>query len=78
MSEGKTVLADFVEAWVRIENEQKLLAEERKILVADYKDKLDVKAVQAAIRRLKMKARLNASDDEFDSIVSSLERHLSL
>ena len=76
MSEGKTVLAEFVEKWIRIENEQKLLAEDRKILVADYKDKLDVKAVQAAMRLLKMKSRLDMSDDEFESIVSSLEKHM--
>ena len=75
---GKTVLAEFVEAWVRIENEQKLLAEERKILVADYKDKLDVKAVQAALRIVKMKARLDVSDEELENIVSALERHVSL
>ena len=78
MSEGKTVLAEFVEKWVTIENEQKLLAEDRKMLVADYKDKLDVKAVQAAMRLVKMKSRLDMSDDEFDSIVNSLERQLSL
>ena len=78
MSESRTVLAEFVEKWVRIENEKKLLAEDIKLLIADYKDKLDVKAVQAAIRLLKMKSRLDMSDDEFDSIVSSLEKHMSV
>ena len=75
---GKTVLAEFIEKWIRIENEVKLLAEERKELVSDYKDKLDVKAVQAALRIVKMKARLDVSDEELENIVSALERHVSL
>ena len=75
---GKTVLAEFIEKWIRIENEVKLLAEERKELVSDYKDKLDIKAVQAALRIVKMKARLDVSDEELENIVSALERHVSL
>ena len=75
---GKTVLTEFIEKWIRIENEVKLLAEERKELVSDYKDKLDVKAVQAALRIVKMKARLDVSDEELENIVSALERHVSL
>tara|TARA_Y100000592_G_scaffold98018_1_gene170071 strand:+ start:390 stop:644 length:255 start_codon:yes stop_codon:yes gene_type:complete len=75
---GKTVLAEFIEKWIRIENEVKLLAEDRKELVSDYKDKLDVKAVQAALRIVKMKARLDVSDEELENIVSALERHVSL
>jgi uncharacterized protein (UPF0335 family) len=75
---GKTVLAEFIEKWIRIENEVKLLAEDRKELISDYKDKLDVKAVQAALRIVKMKARLDVSDEELENIVSALERHVSL
>jgi uncharacterized protein (UPF0335 family) len=73
-----TVLAEFIEKWIRIENEVKLLAEDRKELISDYKDKLDVKAVQAALRIVKMKARLDVSDEELENIVSALERHVSL
>lgn len=75
---GKTVLAEFIERWIQIENEVKLLNEDRKALVSDYKDKLDVKAVQAALRIVKMKARLDVSDEELENIVSALERHVSL
>lgn len=74
----KTVLAEFVEKYISIENEQKLLAEDRKILIADYKDKLDVKAVQAAMRIVKMKSRLDISDEELENIVNSLERHVTV
>ena len=64
--------------YINIENEQKLLAEDRKILVADYKDKLDIKAVQAAMRIVKMKSRLDTSDEELDNIISALERHVTI
>ena len=74
----KTVLAEFVEKYIRIENEQKILAEDRKILLADYKDKLDIRAVQAAMRIVKMKSRLDISDEELDNIVSALERHVTV
>lgn len=77
-SDNKTVLAEFVQKWITIENEQRLLVEDRKILVSDYKDKLDIKAVKAAIRLVKMKSRLDVSDDEFDSIVSALERQITV
>lgn len=71
---NKTLLAEFVEKYVSIENERKLLGEDRKILVADYKDKLDVKAVQAAMRIVKMRSTLDISDDEFDNMLLALDR----
>jgi uncharacterized protein (UPF0335 family) len=78
MSEERTVLGEFVEKYVKIENEQKLLAEDRKLLIADYKDKLDVKAVQAAMRIVKMKSRLDISDDELDNMILALERRVTI
>jgi len=75
MSE-KTTLSEFIEKYIAIENEQKLLAEDRKVLVADYKEKLDVKAVQAALRILRMRSKLDMSEDEFDNILLALERHV--
>ncbi len=75
---GKTVLAEFIEKYISIENEQKLLAEDRKTLVSDYKDKLDVKAVQAALRVIRMKSKLDVSEDEFDNMLLALERHVTV
>ena len=74
--EKKTVLSEFIEKYIKIENEQKLLAEDRKYLIADYKDKLDVKAVQAAMRIVRMRSKLDMSDDEFDNMLLALERHV--
>ena len=69
---------ELVERLTRIESEQKLLTEDKKHLIAEYKDKLDVKAVQAAIRVAKIKAKLDTSDQEFDNIMSTVNVSLSL
>ena len=69
---------ELVERLTRIESEQKLLAEDRKHLIAEYKDKLDVKAVQAAIRVAKIMAKLDTSDQEFDNIMTTVNGSLSL
>ena len=69
---------ELVDRLTRIESEQKLLAEDKKHLIAEYKDKLDVKAVQAAIRVAKIKAKLDTSDQEFDNIMSTVNVSLSL
>jgi len=74
MNNNKTLLVEFVEKYTNIENERKLLGEDRKLLISDYKDKLDVKAVQAAMRIVKMRASLDISDTEFDNMLLALDR----
>ena len=69
---------ELVERLTRIESEQKLLTEDKKHLIAEYKDKLDVKAVQAAIRVAKIMAKLDTSDQEFDNIMTTVNGSLSL
>ena len=77
MTNSETV-KELVERLTRIESEQKLLSEDKKHLIAEYKDKLDVKAVQAAIRVAKIKAKLDTSDQEFDNIMVTVNGSLSL
>lgn len=72
------VVKEMVERLTRIESEQKLLAEDKKHLIAEYKDKLDVKTVQAAIRVAKIKAKLDTSDQEFDNIMLTVNDSLCL
>ena len=78
MSEDKTTLDEFVTKLFRIEGEQKILSEDRKLLVAEYKDKLDVKSIQAAIRIVKIRSKLDSSDEEFDSLVQAVSKKVSL
>jgi len=78
MSQGVTVIEEFIEKLFALENEQKLLSEDRKLLIADYKGKLDVKAVQAAIRIAKIKSKVDSSDEELHNMVNTVERNISL
>jgi len=77
MSE-KTTLDEFVTKLFRIEGEQKLLSEDRKLLVAEYKDKLDVKSIQAAVRIVKIKSKLDSSDEELDNLINAVSKNVSL
>ena len=54
-----------------IENEIKLLQEDRRDLLADYKDKIDVKAFRAAWIILKKKE--NVDEAELDSILEAID-----
>ena len=78
MSQGVTIMEEFIGKLFALENEQKLLAEDRKILIADYKEKLDVKSVQAAIRIAKIKSKVDSSEEELENMVSTVERNISL
>lgn len=78
MSQANTVMEEFISKLFALENEQKILSEDRKLLIADYKEKLDVKAVQAAIRIAKIKSKVDSSDEELDNMVSTVEKNISL
>jgi uncharacterized protein (UPF0335 family) len=54
-----------------IENEIKLLQEDRRDLLADYKDKIDIKAFRAAWIILKKKE--NVDETELDSILEAID-----
>ena len=64
---------------VRIENEKKLLAEEQKDLFSEYKEKLDVKALKAAIQIAKIKSKLaDNSENEMENMLSTIETRLTI
>jgi len=68
----------FVEEFLRIENERKLLQDDQKELFESYKSKLDVKALKAAIRIAKIKSRLGDSENEMDSMLEAVESKICL
>ena len=78
MNEAKTTFEEFVGRLFSIEREQKLLSEDRKDLVAEFKDKLDVKEVMAAIRIAKIKVKINSSDEEIDNMVNVVKRNITV
>jgi uncharacterized protein (UPF0335 family) len=67
----KVAIAELVERIKQIDNEIKLLQEDRKTVLDDYKDKLDIKAFKAALRIVKL--RKDVDETELDSIIDVLE-----
>lgn len=71
-------IVELVEHIIRIENERKLLQEELKDICDQYKAKLDVKAVKAALRIAKIKAGLGDSASEADRILETVESKITV
>lgn len=72
-----TVLSEFIERLTSIENEQKLLAEDRKSLLEEYKDKIDMKALMAAIKIVKIKSKLGASEPECETYIDQIDGRIA-
>ena len=73
----REIIEEVVEQLLRIENEKKLLQEEQKNLFAEYKDKLDVKALKAALQIAKIKSRLGDSEPEMSNMLDTVEKKLT-
>ena len=72
------IVLELVERLINVENEIKLLQDDRKALFEEYKDKLDVKAVKAAIQIAKIKSRLGDSEAQVDQILKDVESKITL
>lgn len=68
-----TILNEFIEKLSKLENEQRLLAEDRKALVEDYKEKIDMKALMAAIRIVKIKSKLGPSEGDCENYIEQID-----
>lgn len=66
------LVSEFVEKMRSIEHEIDDLKERQKELVDEYKDKLDVKTLQAAMRAVKIKKKVQGKDT-FDIFCEILE-----
>ncbi len=69
----KEIVQELIEKITSIDNEIKLLQEDRKTLLEDYKDKLDIKAFKAAVRIIKL--RENVDNGELDNILGVLDNN---
>ena len=69
---------ELIEKLLTIENEVKLLNDDKKIVLDDYKSRIDIKAFKAAVKIAKIKSRLGESEDECDNILSVVEDRLTL
>ena len=66
-------IKDLVEKITSIDNEIKLLQEDRKTALEDFKGKIDIKAFKAAMRIIKVRESVD-NRDELDNILDVLER----
>jgi uncharacterized protein (UPF0335 family) len=55
LSQDTQLINELLEKLIAVENEMSLLREDRKELVGEYKEKLDIKAFQAAMRIFKIR-----------------------
>ena len=70
---------ELFERYTTIENEIKLLQEDKKQLLAEFKDRVDPKAFQSALRSAKIRARLQPGDvQDFDTALHLLEKELCI
>jgi uncharacterized protein (UPF0335 family) len=63
---------ELIEKITQIDNEIKLLQEDRKTVLEDYKGKLDLKAFKAALRIVKVRENVD-DQSELDNILDILE-----
>ncbi len=76
MSENNTTklkLDEFVDKLRNIENEIKLLNEDKKDLFDEYKEVFDPKVMREAIRSVKARIKLGDSVTQLDDIVDRLQ-----
>lgn len=69
------LVSEFIDKVKSIENEIDTLKADQKELIEEYKDKLDMKTLQAAMRTIKIMKKVSARDtyDVFMDIVSAKE-----
>jgi len=67
------VVNEFIKKLTHVENEMKLLHDDRKALMDEYKDKIDLKALKAAIRIVRIKSRLGDSEPNCDTYIDQID-----
>jgi hypothetical protein len=51
----------------------KLLGDDRKALVEEYKEKIDMRALRAAIRIVRIKSKLGPSESECETYIEEID-----
>ena len=79
MTTANNDIETLIDRLLLIEGEMNLLRDDKKTLLAEYKEKLDVRSVQAAMRIAKIKAKLTeTSDDALEQMVASVEKKITV
>jgi hypothetical protein len=69
----------LIDRLLLIEGEMSLLRDDKKSLLSEYKEKLDIKSVQAAMRIAKIRTKLSeTSDESLEEMIASVEKKISV
>lgn len=72
-------IEELFSRYARIEHEIKLLQEDKKNLLAEFKDKIDPRAFQSALRAVKIMSKVKPENkQEFDQALHILEKQLCI
>lgn len=67
----RDLVKEFVERIENIDNEMELLKEDRKTVIEEYSEKLDMKTLQAALKVIKIQSSVDHKDT-FDLFMEAL------
>lgn len=73
LNEIKRVLEEFIKRYENIENELELLKEDKKELIEEYKEQLDMPTLKAAMATIRIRSKV-ARKDTFDEYVEALSK----
>lgn len=74
-----TDINELFDRYTTVENEIKLLQDDKKQLLAEFKERIDPKAFQSALRAAKIKAKLKPGEvHDFDQVLSILEKEMCI
>ena len=70
---------ELIERLTRVENEMKLLQDDKKVLFDEFKNKLDVKAFKAAVQIAKIRSKLGDSEEgQLDQMFEVVSKNISI
>jgi hypothetical protein len=71
---NKVIIHELVEKVIDLEHEIKTLQETRKDVLDEYKDKVDLKVFNAALKIARIKSKLaQTSDESLDEVLDAVE-----
>lgn len=71
---NKQIIHELVEKVIDLEHEIKTLQETRKDVLDEYKDKVDLKVFNAALKIARIKSKLaQTSDESLDEVLDAVE-----
>jgi len=74
----KDIIFELVDRLLVVENELKTIQEDKKNLLDEYRNKIDIKAFKAAIQIAKIRSRLGDSELALDEVLDSVVKKICI